>query len=130
MKKVSFDFDSTLSLKNVQKFAKRLLKEGVEVWIVTSRASERPNNPDFNKDLFLVSDSLDIPRQQIHFTEHEDKHIFLKYNNFLFHLDDDVIELELLEENTNVIPICHYDWGIKYGGKKDWKNKCLKILGL
>jgi len=37
--KVSFDFDGTLSKKDVQKFAKELVEEGHEVWIVTSRFS-------------------------------------------------------------------------------------------
>jgi len=37
MRKVSFDFDSTLSRKDVQDFAKKLVSEGYEVWIVTSR---------------------------------------------------------------------------------------------
>ena len=35
--KVSFDFDSTLSRKDVQSFAKELVDRGLEVWIVTSR---------------------------------------------------------------------------------------------
>ena len=35
--KVGFDFDSTLSRKDVQEFAKELVNDGHEVWIVTSR---------------------------------------------------------------------------------------------
>jgi hypothetical protein len=35
--KVSFDFDSTLSRRDVQEFAKQLVISGLEVWIVTSR---------------------------------------------------------------------------------------------
>ena len=130
IKKCSFDYDSTLSVKSVQKFVKRLLKEGVEVWIVTSRPSKKFNSPNFNNDLYEVAKSLGIKKEHIHFTHYVDKWFFLKDRGFLFHLDDDTIELELLEEHTNVIPICHYDWGIKYGGKKEWKNKCLKILNL
>ena len=38
--KVSFDFDHTLSRKDVQTFAKELVNEGHEVWIVTSRFSD------------------------------------------------------------------------------------------
>ena len=38
--KVSFDFDGTLSRKDVQKLAKELVSEGHEVWIVTSRFSD------------------------------------------------------------------------------------------
>ena len=35
--KVSFDFDGTLSRKDVQEYAKSLVNSGLEVWIVTSR---------------------------------------------------------------------------------------------
>lgn len=38
-KKVSFDFDSTLSRKDVQNFAKEIIANGAEVWIVTTRTS-------------------------------------------------------------------------------------------
>jgi len=38
--KVSFDFDGTLEFKNVQDYAKQLLDEGVEVWVVTTRWDE------------------------------------------------------------------------------------------
>ena len=37
--KVSFDYDSTLDRKDVQRFAKKLIDAGYEVWIVTSRLS-------------------------------------------------------------------------------------------
>ena len=33
--KVSFDFDSTLDRKDVQRFAKQLIDDGYEVWIKT-----------------------------------------------------------------------------------------------
>ena len=41
MKKVSFDFDGTLSRLDVQKYAKSLIEQGFEVWIVTSRLHEK-----------------------------------------------------------------------------------------
>lgn len=128
MKKVSFDFDSTLSVKKIEAFAKYLIDKGVEVWVVTSRDAFREDSPNYNDDLFLVTDKLGIPRHHIHFTAHEDKQYFLGENDFLFHIDDDVIELSLIKSFTKVEPICHYDWGLQYGGKKEWRNKCLKIL--
>ena len=33
---VSFDFDSTLSRKDVQEYAKELLERGIDVWVVTT----------------------------------------------------------------------------------------------
>jgi len=38
--KVSFDFDGTLEQKEVQEYAKQLLEEGIEVWVVTTRWDE------------------------------------------------------------------------------------------
>jgi hypothetical protein len=133
--KVSFDFDSTLSLPSVQKFAKELLDMGIEVWVVTSRMKKwyggvvgGTMGEIGNDDLFEVTDKIGISRDNIHFTEMADKWEFLKDKGFLFHLDDDCIELELLEENTDVVPICHYDWGIRFGGKAEWKNIALNII--
>ena len=128
MKKVSFDFDSTLDIPKIQKFAKKLVKKGVEVWIVTSRVSARFGNPNWNRDLYKVAEDIGIRTMNIHFTEGDDKWKFLKDKGFAFHLDDDCIELELLEENTDVTPVCHFDWGQRFGGKAEWKNRCLESL--
>jgi hypothetical protein len=43
MKKISFDFDSTLDRKLVQDFAYSLIKRGYEVWILTSRFEDCDN---------------------------------------------------------------------------------------
>ena len=126
--KVSFDFDSTLDIPSVQKFAKKLVRKGVEVWIVTSRVSERWGNPNWNKDLFKIAEDIGIKTNHIHFTEGSDKWIYLKGKDFLFHLDDCVIELSMIKDFTDCTPLCHFDWGIKYGGKLNWKNRALKII--
>ena len=125
--KASFDFDSTLDIPSVQKFAKKLVRKGIEVWIVTSRVSERFGNPNWNFDLFRVAREVGIKEENIHFTEGDDKWKFLKDKGFLFHLDDDCIELELLEENTKVVPISHLNCRSDFGGKS-WKQKCLDII--
>jgi len=52
---VTFDFDSTLSQKIVQDFAKSLMLKGVDVYVLTSRYDElhrhryplNPTNEDF-----------------------------------------------------------------------------------
>ena len=66
--KLSFDFDGTLSRKDVQKFAKRLVDEGHEVWIVTSRFDDAEGMaqnwnwiPTQNQKLFKVAEELGIP---------------------------------------------------------------------
>jgi hypothetical protein len=100
MKKVSFDFDSTLSQPKVQLFAKELIEKGIEVWICTSRMSHFTNT-----DLFTVADELNIKREHIIFTNMKDKIEELIDKDFIFHLDDDELELELIDQHSNIIPI-------------------------
>jgi len=134
--KVSFDFDSTLSLDYIQNYASALIKKGVEVWIVTSRSScdksaytvKGIHMENMNDDLYEVADKLGISRDNIHFTSFEDKFEFLKKHDFIFHLDDDVIELSMIQDYTTVTPVCHLDWGIQFGGKEEWENICNKQL--
>ena len=127
--KCSFDFDSTLSILSVQKVARELVKRGVEVWIVTSRVSERWGLPHWNNDLYAVAKECGIKKEHIYFTEGSDKWIYLNRNGFLFHLDDCTIECELIKENSDVVPICHFDWGMKYGGKENWKKIVWNLVG-
>jgi|AntRauMFilla1563_2_1112583.scaffolds.fasta_scaffold01307_4 hypothetical protein len=95
--KVGFDFDSTLATRRIQKVAKKFIADGHEVWVVTTRQA----NPSVtlswnNKLLFKIVDELNIPRNNVIFTEGSDKHSFLKGFDLFF--DDDEIEIELIGE--------------------------------
>lgn len=121
MKKVSFDFDSTLSREDVQDFAQELSYRGFDVWIVTSRA-RKIGNMDWNADLFYVANRLRIPNDKIVFTEGNMKADFFKENNdFIFHLDDDSVELNFINKETKVV-------GISCWKNNSWKEKCLKLI--
>lgn len=118
--KISFDFDSTLSRKDVQEYCAYLIKSGIDVWVVTSRYDELhkhrfTNNPT-NEDLYNVTDKLGIPRYKIRFTCMRNKAEYLFGTDILWHLDDDSLELELINEQTNV-------FGIDVNGK-NWKQIC------
>jgi len=120
--KVSFDFDSTLSKKDVELYAKELIDRGVEVWICTSRYSpENAPNKEWNDDLFLVADRVGIKRENIIFTNFEDKSEHLKDKDFKWHIDDDNIELSFIKTDTDVTPIFLF-------GKKDWKKDCETVI--
>jgi len=108
--KVSFDFDSTLSEERVEEYAKKLVKEGHEVWIVTSRLGNgKEPNPKWNDDLYECAERVGISKDHIHFCSMVDKSEFLKDKGFLWHLDDDIIELSFIRTDTDVFPIwCYY----------------------
>jgi len=126
--KVSFDFDSTLSRKDVQEFAKELVNEGQEVWIVTSRfddESAMKKNWHWikgqNQKLFDVAEDCGIKKENIHFTCMESKSIFIKNKGFVFHLDDDDFELMDIFESKDKCRAIHVD-------HFEWKETCKNIL--
>jgi hypothetical protein len=92
--RVSFDFDNTISEVKMQELAKKYLELGTDVFITTSRASKIKNAPLPNKDLFDVAESLGIKKENIKFTEYEDKYLFVK--DFDVHYDDDEMEIDLI----------------------------------
>ena len=123
--KVSFDFDSTLSRHEVQQFAKELVQQGHEVWIVTSRISNEQSKIEYsdnytldrvyksNKKLFRIADNVGIPRSNIQFMNFQMKSEFIKDKGFVFHLDDDSDELiAILESGYSCKPINvnHFEW--------------------
>lgn len=123
--KVSFDFDSTLSKKHVQKFAKELIGKGIDVHIVTSRSSfEQLDEEGYNDDLYEIADNLQIKRENIHFTQGEDKFKFFMVNSdFLWHLDDDYYELKYISKYKRyykTFPISVLS--------SNFKHKCCKLL--
>jgi hypothetical protein len=125
MKKVSFDFDETLTLKSVQEYAKGLIKKGIDVHIVTTRY-EDPSKYHFpcdHKDLFKVAKEIGIKKENIHFTNFNFKWNFFKDNpNFVWHLDDNYIEQQLMFANGCKTPcIIH-----KYGDY--FENSCDNLL--
>ena len=121
--KVSFDFDSTLDRESVQKYAKELIDQGIEVYITTSRHSDKEYDyaQDWNDDLYEVADKLGIPRKRIRFTDMVDKYKFFEEGNFLWHLDDDWVENRLINKNTKTKAISHI-------GSGNWIGKCNRII--
>ena len=118
--KISFDFDSTLSRKDVQSFVKDLILQGYEVWIVTSRYSTEPALAKGwwwvekqNQGLYDVADEVGIPRERIVFTDHVEKIEFLESKGFVVHVDDDPDELWAIVRSGDpcgVVNVDHSDW--------------------
>jgi restriction endonuclease Mrr len=126
--KLSFDFDSTLDREDVQEFAKLLVDSGHEVWITTSRFDTKTALEKGwwwieknNHSLYKVAEVCGISKENIAFTTMFDKIKFLQGKDFLFHLDDDVLELEMIEESDdNCIGVLVES--------EDWREVCENIL--
>lgn len=130
--RVSFDFDSTLDRPQVQDYAFSLINKGYDVWVITSRYPPG-TDPKYsirsimieidNSDLFEVTDRLGIKREQIIFTSHELKSQIMNERGleFLFHLDDDWVEINHINRETSTK-------GISCFGTSGWKQKCKRIL--
>jgi hypothetical protein len=129
---VSFDFDSTLSRKDVQDYAQSLINKGFEVWIVTSRFEDCYQYPWYrgvgehcHYDLYTVANSLNIPPERIIFTNMADKaDTILERDDFnpIWHLDDDYIELNIIHKKTTTKAFSVVS--------SSYKKKCNKELGL
>ena len=118
--KISIDFDATLTLNEVQSFVKRMISDGNEVWVVTSRYTtefaltqgwswvEEQNN-----SLFELTDSIGIIRSNIHFTNNSDKIVFLKGKGFSFHLDDnenELVKIRISGDKCLPMNVCLSSW--------------------
>ena len=95
MAKISFDFDSTLDQLVIQELAKLFIKEGHEVWVVSSRM----DRIQWNRDLYRVASSLGIPRNRIYLTEGSFKYNYLQKEKFDLHFDDNYMEIKAAREN-------------------------------
>ena len=94
--KVSFDFDNTLSKRRIQEMAKRFIHAGDDVYITTTRLEfiEGMEAKFSNTTLFMIAQEVGIPKENIRFTNYEDKVGYL--NDFDIHFDDDPYEIDLI----------------------------------
>lgn len=124
MKKVSFDFDGTLSRNDVQDYAKSLMNKGLDVWVTTSRYDEINKHlykfNSTNEDMYKVTDKIGLPKEKIIFCNMQNK-IDIMHKDFIWHLDDDWYELNLLNTQSKII-------GISIFGNNKWKLECNKLL--
>lgn len=125
-KSVSFDFDETLDNKRIQAYAKSLILKGIDVHITTSRYSNPTSYLPIignHNDLYDVSQKLGIEKDKIHFTEFRDKADWFIENpeyEFIWHLDNDSLEVLGINNATSIVGINCYNAG--------WKDKCNAYL--
>lgn len=102
-KKVSFDYDGTLSEPQGMKRAKAHITKGDTVYITTARPEESRNPKFNNEEVFEAAKKLGIPRDRITFTAYDDKWKYVK--DFDFHFDNDDVEITLINANTDCIGV-------------------------
>lgn len=126
MKRVSFDFDDTLSHGNVQAFAKWCKKQDCEVWVVTARLpDDKAPSENWNDDLWWVVKHLGLNKDHVVFTSYTSKHEFFwadDKQDFLFHLDDDPDEKRMLDVHCpNLVAMNHLE-------DLEWEEKLTKLV--
>lgn len=93
-RKVSFDFDDTLSTQKGQDIALRLKREGKTLYIITRRQSS------MSSEVFKVADKIGIPHSRVYFTNGKMKWETIKRLNIGIHYDNNQDEIDLINKNT------------------------------
>jgi len=122
MIKCSFDYDYTLDRNDVQIIASKLVDDGFDVYVVTSRYDTESSLKkgwtwieEQNEKLFKVADDCGIKKENIIFMSRVDKIEYLSGKDFLFHLDDDADELvKIMQSKDSCKPL-----NVEYTGWED-----------
>jgi len=94
--KISFDFDDTLSLPEVQEVAKRFVDKGYDVWVTTARSPKSSIMYD-NREVEETCQRVGIPLDKIRYTNQKPKYLFLK--GYDLHVDNDPKEIVGIQSN-------------------------------
>jgi DNA-directed RNA polymerase specialized sigma subunit len=124
--KFSFDVDGTLrdhfgdvhknpEKEKVREYAKKLIKAGFRVLIITRRfgpdKAQFAMKGDEHTEVYDIADEIGVKREDIHFTDREWKYKKLIDLGVNFHLDDDTNEISILHlvnygREKKCMPIC------------------------
>jgi HK97 family phage prohead protease len=94
-KKISFDFDDTLTQRKWQLKAMQLKEEGYTVYIVTRR-QERDS-----EEVYKIADEVGIPRSRVYFTNGKMKWDTIKRLGIGKHYDNNEDEIMLINDCTD-----------------------------
>jgi hypothetical protein len=93
--KVSFDFDDTLSTARGQEIAKRIIREGKQVYIITRR------NEYNASEVYRMAERLGILKSRVYFTNGAYKWMTIKRLEIGTHYDNNQTEIDLIKINTD-----------------------------
>lgn len=97
---ISFDFDRTLSEPHIQKLAKQFAGSGCTMHITTTRRDKVKYMEIENSEVFEIAAEIGISKENIQFTNYEDKVEYVK--DFDFHFDDDEYEIDLINRTKGI----------------------------
>lgn len=122
MRKISFDYDGTLSRQEIFNAAELLLRGNYILYVITKRFDyPQKNQKHANNDIRDVCQTLKIPKDHLIFTNGLSKAKFIELNNIDIHFENNLDEINEISDKTNVNLIY-----VGEGG--NWLNKMFAIL--
>jgi len=104
--KVSIDYDDTLSTDRGKELAKKLLKEGKDVSIITRRQADQLDA------VYKTADALGIPHDKVHATNGALKWETIKKLGIEKHIDNNSKELDAINKNLPNVETEKFDYEV------------------
>jgi hypothetical protein len=105
-RKVSIDYDDTLSTQRGQRLARHLMMLGNDVYVVTRRRSYESG------PVYRISDELGIPRSKVIFTDGRLKWETLRRLGITRHYDNNPDEISAIKKNAPLIEAIQFDYDV------------------
>jgi hypothetical protein len=93
-KRISFDFDDTLTTAKGQDMARRYLAANDEIFIITARTQSNGG------PVYAMAEKLGIKKENVYFTAGKHKYILVNKLRIDKHIDNNTEELQLIRENS------------------------------
>jgi hypothetical protein len=93
-KRISFDFDDTLTTAKGQDMARRFLASNDEIFIITARTQSNGG------PVYEMAQKLGIKKENVYFTAGKHKYILVNRLRIDKHIDNNTEELQLIRENS------------------------------
>lgn len=93
-KRISFDFDDTLTTAKGQDMARRYLAANDEIFIITARTQSNGG------PVYAMAEKLGIKKENVYFTAGKHKYMLVNRLRIDKHIDNNEEELQLIRENS------------------------------
>jgi len=93
-KRISFDYDDTLTTAKGQDMARRFLAANDEIFIITARTQSNGG------PVYAMAEKLRIKKENVYFTAGKHKYMLVNKLRINKHIDNNTEELQLITENT------------------------------